>query len=74
MRTRIYGGVAGEWVTTPPMPMFRKMNACDQKQIHASSGSGISRAFRVGTIVIAAVLVHVGARDVGFFEPKGSDE
>jgi serine/threonine protein kinase len=57
-----------------PLPIFRKMNACDQKPMGASSGSGISRAFRVGTIVIAAILVHVGVRDVGFLEPKGSDE
>jgi hypothetical protein len=57
-----------------PLPIFRKMNACDQKQMGASSGSGISGAFRVGTIVIAAVLVHVGVRDVGFFQAKGSDE
>jgi hypothetical protein len=57
-----------------PLPIFWRRSARDQSQMSASSGSGISGAFRVGTIVIAAILVHVGVRDVGFFEPKGSDE
>jgi len=69
-RTVVWEGPASDCSPYPDFPD----HTCDRIQVIASSGSGVGRALRVGTIIIAAVLVHVGVRDVRFLEAKGSDE